>query len=411
MKKRYYRGEPLDLLHTVAFNQLYPLVSCLVTLSSPVDIERLQCAVERTSKHLPQVLCRYQPARNRWVTLPTRPNIITRLNDDDPLFQQPVDFLSGPQLKIFIQKQLLFIVMSHIFTDGAGFKQFLYLLADNYNSRELAPHSLNERSCTSVIHTLLSRGQKYKAEINLPNDALKLPFTTNTSTAKKYIDFVEIPKLSFQKIHQKAKHEHLTINDVIMAAYMAELARMTKQTKIALPCPIDLRPFLPSLSSAIANLTGEYGLAISIRRGDGLSSIAGKIHDQITSLSKERAFLQSIPTLLSIDHKLPVFLIRRIIAKYYHVQSVSYTNFGILDQRFHFDGKPILHCTLTGSFRKTPQFQLAVSTYRQVCTLSFCMIGSRLNRQEGHRLLQSVAFSLQKWSESGNCTAAQLTNH
>jgi NRPS condensation-like uncharacterized protein len=58
-----------------------------------------------------------------------------------------------------------------------------------------------------------------------------------------------------------------------------------------------------------------------------------------------------------------------------------------------------LHCLLTGSFRKVPQFQLAVSTYSGVCALSFCMIGSHLNKEEGHDIIENIVILLEKWSQ------------
>lgn len=288
--------------------------------------------------------------------------------------------------------------MSHIFTDGSGFKEFLYLLANNYNHNKLISNFHNQRSCESIIETLLGNNGEYKSKMDLPDHILTVPFTNEDPILGKFVDYIEISRDKFLKINQRAKKYCLTINDVIMAAYIITLSLKTKLTKISLPCPIDLRQFSSSQSLRIANLTGEYGLIISVESNDDIFTIAKKIHNQIRDLKSKKTFLQSIPELQSIYHKLPVFFVHWIISKYYHIQSVSYTNFGILDRQFYFEDNTILHCLLTGSFRKVPQFQLAVSTYSGVCTLSFCMIGSYLNKKEGHDIVKSIVTLLEKWS-------------
>lgn len=402
-KRHYYKGEPMDMLHTVAFKEMHPIISCIVKLSSPINVNRLKKAVELTSVQIPEILCHYQPGKNRWVySSESNHTVVIQLGENDDLFQQPVDFLKDTQLKIFIKnipEPIIYMVMSHIFTDGSGFKQFLYLLANNYNHKELASNFHNQRSSESIIKVLLGNNGEYKSKMDLPDHVLTIPFTNEDPILKKFVDYVGISKDKFLKINQRVKKYCLTINDVIMAAYIITLSRETKLTKISIPCPTDLRQFSTSQSLRIANLTGEYGLIISVENSDNIFNIAQKIHNQIMNLKSKKTFLQSIPKLQSIYHKLPVFFVHWIISKHYHVQSVSYTNFGILDRQFYFEDNTILHCLLTGSFRKVPQFQLAVSTYSGVCTLSFCMIGSHLNKEEGHDIIKNIVILLEKWSQ------------
>lgn len=398
-KKQYYQGEPMDLLHTVAFKEMYPVVSCLIKLSLPINVDRLQQAVESVGKQLPEILCTYNPIKNRWRVPKVPHTVIVQLNEDEELWSQPVDFLNDGQLKIFVKnvpEPVVYIVMSHIFTDGSGFKEFLYLLADSYNRQGMSVIH-NERSSEPIIKILLKNSPKYNSRMKLPDHALTVPFIEEEES-KRFIDYVDIPKEQFLKIHQKAKASNCTINDVIMAAYIIKLSQKTNLREIPLPCPVNLRQFLPSQSLRIANLTGEYGLLISVEKKDNVSTIAQKIHKQIADLRKQNSFLQAAPKLQFIYHKLLVFFLRWIISRHYHVQSVSYTNFGILDQRFHFEDNTIRHCILMGSFRKVPQFQVAVSTYAHKCTLSFCMIGSHLNKEEGHELISGIALMLEKWS-------------
>jgi NRPS condensation-like uncharacterized protein len=56
-KRHYYKGEAMDMLHTVAFKEMYPIISCVVKLSSPINVNRLKKAVELTSVKVPEILC------------------------------------------------------------------------------------------------------------------------------------------------------------------------------------------------------------------------------------------------------------------------------------------------------------------------------------------------------------------
>lgn len=398
--KDIIQGEPMDLLHTVALKEMYPIVSCLIQFSTPINVDRLKQAIELVGKQIPEIFCSYNPSKNQWV-YPKKPyKIIELLNKSSDFLKQPINFLEDSQLKIFIKngsKPTIYIVMNHMLTDGSGFKQFLYLLADSYNQQQNI-EARNDRSCDVIVESLLKNKYNYRSKMNLPNHSLMMPFTKGT-VLKRIIDYVDISKENFLKIHQKAKLNSLTINDVIMASYIIEIAQRTNLKKVPLPCPADLRQFAPQKTLSIANLTGEYSLLISVDLEDDLTTIAKRIHQQMISQKKQRSFLQAIPKLRLIYHKLPTSLVRWIISKNYHVQSVSYTNFGILNSNFYFKGSPIEHCTLTGSFRKIPQFQVAVSTYMQKCTLSFCMIGDSLNQVEGHGIISNIISRLEKWSK------------
>ncbi|MHC6178834.1 hypothetical protein ACYUJ6_03090 [Clostridium sp. JNZ X4-2] len=229
MRKRYYyKGESMDMLHTMAFKEMYPVISCIVKLPSPINVNRLKKAVELTSVKIPEILCHYQPEKNRWIySSESNHTVVIQLGENDDLLQQPIDFLKDTQLKVFIKnipEPIIYMVMSHIFTDGSGFKQFLYLLANNYNHKRLASNFNNQRSSESIIKTLLSNNREYKSKMDLPDHILNVPFTNEASTLKKFVDYIEVSKDKFLKINQRAKKYCLTINDVIMAAYIITLS-------------------------------------------------------------------------------------------------------------------------------------------------------------------------------------------
>lgn len=51
---------PLNILHTIGFDQLYPVIRCQLTFSDPLDQDRLVKAINLTAKVVPELFCRYE---------------------------------------------------------------------------------------------------------------------------------------------------------------------------------------------------------------------------------------------------------------------------------------------------------------------------------------------------------------
>ena len=76
-----------------------------------------------------------------------------------------------------------------------------------------------------------------------------------------------------------------------------------------------------------------------------------------------------------------------------------YTNVGVIDDRkLKFKGCIVKSCFMTGAYRKSPDFQLTVSTFRNICTLSCALIGDAKDEKIGQAVLEQVKQELLKWT-------------
>ena len=60
-------ADPLNILHTVGFQELYPIVRAELQLSSSLDRDRLIKAVQRVHQIIPELVRKYDLNHNQFV--------------------------------------------------------------------------------------------------------------------------------------------------------------------------------------------------------------------------------------------------------------------------------------------------------------------------------------------------------
>ena len=82
----------------------------------------------------------------------------------------------------------------------------------------------------------------------------------------------------------------------------------------------------------------------------------------------------------------------------YRVLPVSYSNMGIVDHnRLYFKNSDVVSCSLAGTFRLPPDFQLTISAFRGVCTFNCTLAGSAGDDIIGQQILEQVKSELLAW--------------
>lgn len=80
---------------------------------------------------------------------------------------------------------------------------------------------------------------------------------------------------------------------------------------------------------------------------------------------------------------------------------VSYTNLGVIDKKqLNFDNIEISHIYLTGAIKHVPYFQIAVSTYNGVCTISSNLFGSENDKKNIIYFLNEMKKELKELNKS-----------
>ncbi|MGR7842990.1 hypothetical protein [Levilactobacillus brevis] len=397
-----YHGEPLDLMPTLDLAQTYPLLECTLSLTHPIDADRLRAAVQTTQTVVPQVLGRYNLRWNRFeVESGTLNQVIEEYTASHDPGRVQLDVLAGPQLKIQIIHHAgydaLRLAMSQLLTDGEGFKHYLYLLAAAYSGEDLTTFT-NERSVRQILAHLRQVG--HAAAPVLRNSAEAFPRLRGD--AHHHRGEATIPRVDSRRLQRKAQAQHVTMNAVLLSAYALALCALTGEHQLVIPYQVDLRLHGPVVATnvvQVANLTGEMLIPLTVQEGEQLADIVSRTQTTISHLREELAYLPPLVQLSRMSRALPPELVRRLAGKHRSHAAISFANFGHIDHtRLNFGSLAVTQIYFAGAYRTMPHFQMTVSVYHDAWTLAFRMLGSEPDYQLGIKILKNVVAQLTQWS-------------
>lgn len=400
MKEGQLMADPLNILHTIGLDVLYPIVRCEIRFSSIINIERLKKAVKNIGLIIPEIFSYYQVQDNTFVSLPHNPDTIVTQNQDFSEDEaRHLDFLKEPQLKIIVSGNKVVVFISHILTDGAGAKQFLYLLAACYNQRQLPPGVENHTDIDQIKSLLGSTKNIMNPQADHPKEALSLPKLQNSKSVGYEVIESQLTKSQVMKLHDKTRQIQVTLNDALMAAFGKTIQQYCGVPDIALACPTDMRQFLTEQAAKelrVQNMTARYNFDIVSPATEDVLLVVKKIHNQMKKLKESKQFLESIRSLIQeVDKGAYIGDLQKEVEQNYHVREIAYTNFGIINAtKLKFVGLDIEDCFMTGSFRRMPMYQAAISTFNGKMTLAANVIGSGQERQFGKAILNHFKLML-----------------
>lgn len=394
--------ESLDFVEMVYSNKVYPLMYCRMVIQGSFDIEKLKKAVYLSSQYVPEILYIYDFKRrclvDRGLTV-ENVFILDRVGFEADFWW---DLSRNAQLQITFSKEeqgnIMVIGMSHILADGSVFLQYLYLLSSLYNGASLGNKLQNTRDISPLLKNIRVQSEteqtKYGKQIEVS------PLRTFNSGTKFFCLNSTIAPNDLTAIHVKAKKSGATLNHAFIPAYARVIARLQNTDKIILPCPADLRRFqLEQDNLTVANMTGIYKtIIVEINPQHTFSETLSQVCIEMTLQKNRCRCFAGIWLLNFAFHKTPCFVLKKAIKKSYHLLPVSYTNMGIIDhEKLYFHDCNINKCYLTGTYRRPPDFQLSISTFRNTCTLNCTLIGEDVDESIGQFILEQVKKELLKW--------------
>ena len=219
------------------------------------------------------------------------------------------------------------------------------------------------------IKILCSKTQKHSST------KLHLPLNENSRTPNLITRQISISKL--EQYHSCTNEHKPSINDILLAAYLLTLHDMFQWNNITIPCPVDLRKFSTDARNSICNLTGNYYCHINFNDNSTFDEICREITAQMHKQKNSSSCLKE-PMLLHILYRiLPLSIVKELLARAISVPITSYTNLGKMDEKLLvFQGVSITDAFIATADKPVPYFQLAVSTYKDKCTLSVCTYAS-----------------------------------
>ncbi len=386
----------MDFFESANSDRLYPFLYCHLMLEGNFDWNNFQEAVRISANYVPEIFSTYDFRRAKFVK---KNFTVEDLFTDDLSSNPRWDLSSNPQVKLSIHQEekqkSIMIGMSHILADGAGFKQYLYLLAALYNREKCKLPIHNNRAIDPVLKGI---------RVGKPTEQIKQNRGATMSPLRQFNDGTEFFCLSstlspdeLMGITEKYRNYGATRNDIWIAAYARVIAGMQKISVVAIPCPADLRRYgyAPD-SMTIGNVTGTYQtIFVEVQPGDTFADTVLQVHIEMLLQKSRNLCFRGIRPLTFAFRTLPHSLVKHIIKSAYRIPPVSYTNIGVIDaDKLQFDGCHIENCFITGLYRLPPDFQLSVSIFRGTGTLNCALIGNKADRDLGQHILKEVKREL-----------------
>ena len=400
---------PLNILHTIGFDQLYPVIRCQLTFSDPLDQDRLVTAINLTAKVVPELFCRYEMSDNSWQPVVKDGREVLKVLPADAQLDATPDWEKEAQVRFELQPngsgQRLTITMSHILTDGSGFKQYLYLLSKCYSQGATAIAGVVNVVNLDWLKDLLQThpAAAKQGNVDHPAKPLALPQLTN-ETGEQPLPNVSgwrlTPDLTRSLIN--ATHtQGVTVNDVLLTTFGKAVQAFDRGgDELAIPCPTDMRQKIVEDPAVlrIANHTARFNPAIHSPQDEAVSVSVQKMHVEMQRLKDHAQFLDSVRSLMAQYQTESIQKLQEIVEANYHVRAIAFTNFGIIDDaRLQFAGSSVINCLMTGSFRYAPMFQVACSTFKGQLSLGFNMIGTTEEVQVGRVVVHDMISRMKEF--------------
>lgn len=413
-----YRVEAWDILQHLfkVKNMNDHTLHFVAEFSGQLDLERLRMAVDITIDEFPLIRCKYNESKSRpyWEDKGySADNIIelieySNTSNSELVLQQickEIDEFNGPQLKIkVIQRKnnnIMCVLINHMLCDAAGFKDYLYLLSDIYTNidrkKDYFITPMGNRRTSQVIKAFSAQDKLKimlsKINMSIHDDAR---FKLEGDLKNPFIEIRKINKEQFCALKTYAKEHNATVNDVMLTAYIRVLFQLFGRS-LPIPCTVDLRKYLPNhMARGICNLPTNIICNIGSELGATFEQTLYKVKNV---MDKQKADISCVKSLIMLEKVFDIFpykIARGIILKNFSNPLIAFTNIGIIDKKkITFGEVEITEAFMTGSIKYNPFFQLAVSTFDNIATLSVNLYGSQADKGKVSSFLDKFINELQ----------------
>lgn len=390
-----YKVTALDFMQHFNRKSHEPCLFMEIRLSSSLNKQRLVLALEKVAGIFPLLKCRYDKTKNCFDELATFSpvSLVSDINDSskEKLFD---DLDEGAGLfRIRLSGHTVVFVASHIMTDGAGFKKLVYLVCDMYNGRSEENNGLNAREL-SYLGAKLRKSDFLKMIPSFLKKKRMPPLYDSPISDDHCLLQNHIQVEDFLKIKETTKNKGVTVNDVMMAAYCKALHDLYGLKKISFSCNSDLRKHTQN-PPGIANLTGSYSFAITIKKGESFDGILASVHAVMAKKKASKEDLTGPYLLIKQYEKSSLTDFCNRYNKLNISSTINYTNLGVIDEkRTYFEDNEVEEASIYVCPQYPPYFQLAISTFKNKVTLSSLIKGEGTQLSKLKLLLKRVEDEL-----------------
>jgi NRPS condensation-like uncharacterized protein len=415
------RTEAFDLMQNYYRTFHDPIIRCLIRFSGRLDAAALERAVDLSLSAAPPIACGFSPRTHGWVYGGFSAKDILSVKkcgapeEEEQILLSGLNFEKGPQLKLFLIREgegdALCAVMSHLVADGAGFKQYLYLLADLYSRCAENPdcQTAAKPGCRSLSQLLRGYSLREKAAVFSSHSdyarlAQPMPMLLKGDRNRPFLVRLVLEEEPFSRIRSYGKARGATVNDLLLTAYACALHRWTGCADIRFPCFVDMRKYLKyPQECGICNMTSRYGCRAVFSQDEPFEAALQKISASM-SRHKESPGCLKAPALLGfLSRVFPRAVLARLSPVLFRAAPVSFTNIGVLEEgRLVFGDQEPEDAFLSTAAKYTPNFQVAVSTWNGRCSLCSSFHGTPEDQERIRSFLGEMERELVSAAASRN---------
>lgn len=323
--------------------------------------------------------------------------VVNNKQDFDKFFFQQIKAATSPQIKVCLLSTnpgALSIIMNHMVTDGAGFKECLYLLADIYtnlvNNTDYIPNFIidGDRSLNPILSKITTYTKVKELLSNSKDNNQKSNYKFPMSISENCSPFVLVHNIgpdSFFRMKNYCKKYKVTVNDLLLTGFFRALSKILNidGEMLSIPIMIDMRRHLENTKTdSITNLTSTATVRICINQKEDFSETLSKI----SSVMKEKkagylgmnTFIKLDTVLRLVGYKFGLEIIDDSLNNPY----IAISNIGVLDStKLIFINAPVSNAFICGSIKNRPYFQLAVTTYNNNISLCVNLCGNQEDKE------------------------------
>lgn len=305
---------------------------------------------------------------------------------------QVIDEEAGPQVrfKLFRKdgKDTFCMVINHMTFDGQAIKEWLGILAKYYTKL------LKDRDfvITDYVNGDRSFGQLFKhftfaeklkantrfAHGKMPDEMIGFPYSKkNRYALEPHIMRHKLSAEDFEKIKEVGKRNHMTLNDIILAVYSRSLADLIPldQVPLDVDCILDLRRYLPDgHTEGLTNFVTKIICPVDNYKNESIFSTIAQVNQNMAAAKGDYPGLGGLPQLRFGYWILPHPIAKKVVAAAFNNPLVAISNIGIMDAKtLKFGDLTTEDTFITGSIKKAPYIQLALTTYHSEITFTVAL--------------------------------------
>lgn len=327
-------------------------------------------------------------------------------------FAREISLSSNVQMNIglfyYENKTYVCFIWNHMCFDGGGYKSFWSDFCKNYSDYVLEgkspiAFSSKSRKYTEVYKdldkTTAKKAKKQFANIS-PRDNHTMPFETLEKTDNVIIVSREIDEPYFTKAINYAKSVGATVNDILVAAYIDALGKvsgMKDNESISISCATDLRRYIKDPSSiGYTNHVSFIHCALK-EKGKDVKETLKNVSNKTKELKQDEFMgLHGLP-LLNIAYKTMVYLQAEAVVKmFYRNPTLSVSNVGAIDTKaFSLANNPPCSAFVAGAAKNKPCAVMTALSINGVLKASMCLRGNDKDKEILERFFDEFKKSIE----------------